>query len=62
MELQRQQDGLGIGLTLDNIIVEIEPGGAVAAQGDLRYGDQIVEVGRRARLAARALGGASDSR
>ena len=44
VELRRQQDGLGIGLTLDNIIVEVEPGGSVAAQGDLRYGDQIVQV------------------
>jgi len=44
VDLLRQQDGLGIGLTLDNIIVEVEPGGSVAAQGDLRYGDQIVQV------------------
>jgi C-terminal processing protease CtpA/Prc len=44
VDLIRQQDGLGIGLTLDNIIVEVEPGGSVAAQGDLRYGDQIVQV------------------
>ena len=35
VELTRQQDGLGIGLTLDNIIVEVEPGGSVHAQGDL---------------------------
>merc|ERR1719271_2397892 len=27
--LERQQDGLGIGLTLDNIIVEVEPGDSV---------------------------------
>ena len=38
VDLQRQTDGLGIGLTLDNIIVEVEPGGSVAAQGDLKYG------------------------
>ena len=44
VDLLRQQDGLGIGLTLDNIIVEVEPGGAVHAQGDLQYGDQIVQV------------------
>jgi len=44
VELTRQQDGLGIGLTLDNIIVEVEPGGSVHAQGDLQYGDQIVSV------------------
>jgi len=44
VDLQRQTDGLGIGLTLDNIIVEVEPGGSVAAQGELKYGDQIVEV------------------
>ena len=44
VDLMRQQDGLGIGLTLDNIIVEVEPGGAVHAQGDLQYGDQIVQV------------------
>jgi len=42
--LERQQDGLGIGLTLDNIIVEVEPGGSVAAQGELQYGDQIIAV------------------
>mmetsp|Transcript_4176 Transcript_4176/g.9039 ORF Transcript_4176/g.9039 Transcript_4176/m.9039 type:complete len:1309 (+) Transcript_4176:110-4036(+) len=42
--LERQQDGLGIGLTLDNIIVEVEPGGSVHAQGELQYGDQIVAV------------------
>jgi len=44
VDLLRQQDGLGIGLTLDNIIVEVEPGGSVAAEGHLRYGDQIVSV------------------
>ena len=44
VELQRQQDGLGIGLTLDNIIVEVEHGGSVHAQGELQYGDQIVSV------------------
>merc|ERR1719353_1892719 len=44
VDLLRQQDGLGIGLTLDNIIVEVEPGGSVHAQGDLQYGDQIVSV------------------
>ena len=44
MELTRQQDGLGIGLTLDNIIVEVEPGGSVHVQGDLQYGDEIVSV------------------
>jgi myosin-5 len=44
VDLVRQQDGLGIGLTLDNIIVEVEPGGSVAAQGELQYGDQIVQV------------------
>eukprot|EP00308_Calcidiscus_leptoporus_P024250 CAMPEP_0119366430 /NCGR_PEP_ID=MMETSP1334-20130426/13293_1 /TAXON_ID=127549 /ORGANISM="Calcidiscus leptoporus, Strain RCC1130" /LENGTH=1364 /DNA_ID=CAMNT_0007382635 /DNA_START=58 /DNA_END=4152 /DNA_ORIENTATION=+ len=42
--LERQQDGLGIGLTLDNIIVEVEPGGSVHAQGELQYGDQIIAV------------------
>ena len=54
VELLRQQDGLGIGLTLDNIIVEVEPGGSVAAQGDLQYGDQIVQVDGTA-LAGRML-------
>jgi len=44
VDLQRQTDGLGIGLTLDNIIVEVEPGGSVHAQGELKYGDQIVSV------------------
>lgn len=44
VDLQRQADGLGIGLTLDNIIVEVEPGGSVASQGELQYGDQIVAV------------------
>mmetsp|Transcript_14885 Transcript_14885/g.24859 ORF Transcript_14885/g.24859 Transcript_14885/m.24859 type:complete len:760 (+) Transcript_14885:1-2280(+) len=44
VDLQRQQDGLGIGLTLDNIIVEVEPGGSVHAQGELQYGDQIIAV------------------
>jgi len=44
VDLQRQTDGLGIGLTLDNIIVEVELGGSVHAQGELKYGDQIVEV------------------
>ena len=44
VHLDRQQDGLGVGLTLDNIIVEIEQGGSVAMQGDLHYGDQIVAV------------------
>jgi C-terminal processing protease CtpA/Prc len=44
VDLVRQQDGLGIGLTLDNIIVEVEPGGAVHAQGELKYGDQITSV------------------
>mmetsp|Transcript_24541 Transcript_24541/g.80804 ORF Transcript_24541/g.80804 Transcript_24541/m.80804 type:complete len:1323 (+) Transcript_24541:97-4065(+) len=43
-QLDRQQDGLGIGLTLDNIIVEVEPGGSVATQGELQYGDKIVAV------------------
>jgi C-terminal processing protease CtpA/Prc len=54
VDLQRQQDGLGIGLTLDNIIVEVEPGGSVAAQGELQYGDQIVAVDGSA-LAGRML-------
>ena len=44
VDLHRQQDGLGIGLTLDNIIVEVEAGGSVAAQGELLYGDQIIMV------------------
>ena len=44
VDLHRQTDGLGIGLTLDNIIVEVEAEGSVASQGDLQYGDQIVQV------------------
>ena len=33
VDLHRQQDGLGIGLTLDNIIVEVEAGGSARRAG-----------------------------